>query len=56
MKRKKYEGSKLDERRDRKRAKKHNMTMKEWEDSAADKKMDRAGQRKMNRKQKKARR
>lgn len=44
----KYEGSKIDERRDRREAKKRGMTTKQWEHSAADRKMDREGQRKLD--------
>lgn len=44
----KYEGSKLDERRDRKAAKKAGMTLAQWERSAADKKIDKREQRKMD--------
>lgn len=46
----KYEGSALDERRDRKAAKKAGKSMKEWEDSPQDRKMDRKGQREMDKK------
>lgn len=46
----KYEGSKLDERRDRAAAKKAGVNQKAWEGSKADKKMDKAGQRAMDRK------
>lgn len=48
--RKKYEGSALDERRDRRQAKKRGMTMKDWEKSDMDKRMDKAGQKKLNKK------
>lgn len=47
-----YEGSALDEKRDRKAAKKAGVSMKKWEGSAADKRMDRAGQKAMDKKRK----
>jgi hypothetical protein len=50
---KKFEGSKTDEKMDKKEAKKRGMSMKSWEKSAADKKMDKAGQKKMDKKAKK---
>lgn len=48
----KYEGSRLDEKRDAKAAKKAGVSMKKWEGSAADKKMDKAGQKAMDKKRK----
>ena len=48
-----YEGSKADEAKDRKAAKKAGISMKKWEGSAADKRMDKAGQKAMDRKAKK---
>jgi len=48
----KYEGSRLDEKRDAKAAKKAGMSKSAWEGSAADRKMDRKGQREMDKKRK----
>lgn len=45
---KKYEGSALDERRDKKEAAKRGMTMKQYERTPHDAARDRAGQRKLN--------
>lgn len=52
MKSKRYEGSALDEERDRKMAKKRGMSMKAWERSDEDKKQDAKYQRQMDRKSK----
>ena len=49
----KYEGSKLDDKRDAAAAKKSGMSKAKYEGSAADKKMDAKGQRAMDRKGKK---
>lgn len=49
----KYEGSKADEAKDRKGAKKAGMTMKQWEKSPADKKADKAGQKALDAKKRK---
>lgn len=48
----KYEGSRLDEKRDAKAAKKAGMSKSAWEGSAADRKMDRKGQQEMDKKRK----
>jgi hypothetical protein len=48
----KYEGSKEDRMNDRKQARKHKESLKDWEKSAMDKKMDRAGQKKINKRKK----
>lgn len=49
---KKFEGSKADEAKDRREAKKRGVPMKKWEGSAADRKMDRAAVKKANKKRK----
>lgn len=49
---KKYEGSKADEAKDRKAAKKAGMSMKAWEKTPQDRKMDKAGQKALDRKAK----
>lgn len=51
-----YEGSKLDEKRDRAAAKKAGVSMKKWEGSKADRKIDKAGQAKLDAKKRKAKR
>jgi len=49
---KKYEGSTLDEKRDRTEARKRKMSMKEWEGGKEDRKQDAKYQREMDRKAK----
>ena len=51
----KYEGSKADRARDKKRAKARGATLKAYEASAADKKAAAAGQRALDRKKRKKR-
>lgn len=55
-KRPRYEGSKADEAKDRRQAKRRGMTLAQWEGSAADRREDMKGQKALDRKAKRKRR